>query len=277
MLLNSFTNLDFSIHDFLFQTEDIESKLDLLFDMYKEDRKLLLQYCQSMAQDNMPTSGEATPVASCLKSSTSSLRQPRSILADKQFSEPSTPTNVGNSENPSLQGNLSDLSQRIKKRVTYRLLSLNMEAKERQSSRSIPYKGRRKSASFDTGDDLVVHEHRRYSTRDEDDFEMFREVSTETNNESPENESGDSIEHSDTFPVSQPLSQTERRDQFLRSRLSRDSSNRSHDRDRVERQNDPCSNAGDGSESSSNNSPEPLHYSSDSGVTNTYVYKKIDK
>ena len=102
------------------QVEDIESKLDLLFDMYKEDRKILLQHCQacSTPTGNTPSS----EVTSCLKNS-SSLKQPRSILSDKQCSEPTSPT--VRSQEKAIQRNLSDLSQRIKKRVTYRLLSLN--------------------------------------------------------------------------------------------------------------------------------------------------------
>ncbi|XP_021364239.1 potassium voltage-gated channel subfamily KQT member 1-like isoform X2 [Mizuhopecten yessoensis] len=261
-------------------TEDIESKLDLLFDMYKEDRKILLQYCQSKSQitNNLPASGEATPVASCLKSSTSSLKQPRSILADKQCSEPSTPTSLGNIENPSMQRNLSDLSQRIKKRVTYRLLSLNVEAKEKQEPSSIPYKGRRKSASFDTGDELIVQGHRqRFNTRGKHDLEeVFREVSTETNNESPEKESGESQCCDELPKANNPLTQSQRREQFLRGRVSRDSSNKSYDRDRVVRENESFTRVvidTDVSESSTNNSPIHLCYASDSG---TYR-DKIDK
>ncbi|XP_033727166.1 potassium voltage-gated channel subfamily KQT member 1-like isoform X2 [Pecten maximus] len=265
-------------------TEDIESKLDLLFDMYKEDRKILLQYCQSVAQitNNVPASGEATPVASCLKSSTSSLKQPRSILSDKQSSEPSTPTNLENIDNPSMQRNLSDLSQRIKKRVTYRLLSLNVEAKEKQEPSSIPYKGRRKSASFDTGDELIVHGHRqRFSKREESDLEeMFREVSTEVNNDSPEKDSVE-LPCSEQPPMAKtPLTQSQRREQFLRGRVSRESGNKSHDRDRDVRENESFTRVvidTDVSESSTNNSPTHLCYASDSGVVTSPYREKPDE
>ncbi|XP_069106427.1 potassium voltage-gated channel subfamily KQT member 1-like isoform X2 [Argopecten irradians] len=260
-------------------TEDIESKLDLLFDMYKEDRKILLQYCQSMAQitNNVPASGEATPVASCLKSSTSSLKQPRSILSDKQSSEPSTPTNLENVDNPSIQRNLSDLSQRIKKRVTYRLLSLNVEAKEKQEPSSIPYKGRRKSASFDTGDELIIHGHRqRFGMRGEGDIEeIFREVSTEANSDSPEKEFVETVSSEQPSTVKNPLTQSQRREQFLRGRVSRDSGNKSHDPDRVVRENQSFTRViidDENSECSPKDSPSHSCYASDSGVvTNTYI------
>ena len=52
--------------------------------------------------------------------------KPRPILVDKQFtSEPATPTSAGLNPNKPMHRNLSDLSQRIKKRVTYRCLSLH--------------------------------------------------------------------------------------------------------------------------------------------------------
>ncbi|XP_041362075.1 potassium voltage-gated channel subfamily KQT member 1-like [Gigantopelta aegis] len=94
--------------------EDIECKLDTLVDMYQDDRRLLLQYIST--QNSQPD----TP------SVASSPLKPRPILVDKLFtSEPATPT--GSTQNPlkPMQRNLSDLSQRIKKRVTYRCLSLN--------------------------------------------------------------------------------------------------------------------------------------------------------
>lgn len=100
----------------MFQVEDVESKMDLLIDMYKEDRKILLQNAQAIIS-NQSSQTEITP---CLKNS---LATPRSILHDRTSSEPSTPT-IRNAEK-AMHRNLSDLGQRIKKRVTYRLLSLN--------------------------------------------------------------------------------------------------------------------------------------------------------
>ncbi|PVD32396.1 hypothetical protein C0Q70_07830 [Pomacea canaliculata] len=95
------------------QVEDIESKVDLLIDMYKEDRKILLQHLQLQYGTQSPG-----PPPSQVK--------PRPILVDKQFtSEPATPTGVGQNPNRPMHRNLSDLSQRIKKRVTYRCLSLH--------------------------------------------------------------------------------------------------------------------------------------------------------
>ena len=99
-----------------FQVEDIECKLDTLVDMYQDDRRLLLQYIATQTSQMQPD----TPTV------TTTQVKPRPILIDKLFtSEPATPT--GSNQNPlkPMQRNLSDLSQRIKKRVTYRCLSLN--------------------------------------------------------------------------------------------------------------------------------------------------------
>ncbi|KAL8557953.1 hypothetical protein ACOMHN_064185 [Nucella lapillus] len=106
------------------QVEDIESKLDLLIDLYKEDRKILLNHIQlqhtgGLNQTPAPPQG---PV------------KPRPILVDKQFSEPPTPTGGGLNPNKPMHRNLSDLSQRIKKRVTYRCLSLHEPPKRPHSS-----------------------------------------------------------------------------------------------------------------------------------------------
>lgn len=128
------------LHLFL-QVEDIESKVDLLIDMYKEDRKILLQ----CAQQTPPTQTEIT---SCLKNS---LTAPRSILQDRTSSEPSTPT-MRNSEK-GIQRNLSDLSQRIKKRVTYRLLSLNEADNTSNVSRYTIPQHRTRNLSSDSEDD----------------------------------------------------------------------------------------------------------------------------
>ena len=99
------------------QVEDIESKLDLLIDMYKEDRKILLQHLQDQQQGEQGPAMGAPPQVPL---------KPRPILVDKQFtSEPATPTGPGLNPNRPMHRNLSDLSQRIKKRVTYRCLSLH--------------------------------------------------------------------------------------------------------------------------------------------------------
>lgn len=53
---------------FFLKVEDIESKLDLLIDLYKEDRKPLLQHCQDCSQqNNMPVEHNQKEVTSCLK------------------------------------------------------------------------------------------------------------------------------------------------------------------------------------------------------------------
>lgn len=103
--------------------EDIESKLDLLIDLYKDDRKLLLHHIQQQ----YGAAGQPPPPSQA---------KPRPILVDKQFtSEPATPTGVGQNPDRPMYRNLSDLSQRIKKRVTYRCLSLNDPPKRDQAVR----------------------------------------------------------------------------------------------------------------------------------------------
>ncbi|KAL4218254.1 Potassium voltage-gated channel subfamily KQT member 4 [Mactra antiquata] len=88
------------------QVEDIESKLDLLIDLYKDDRRVLLQQHTT----NQDTNATETQSA-----------KPRSILIDKQYvSEPSTPILEKHPSKVMLR-NHSDLSSRIRKRVTYRL------------------------------------------------------------------------------------------------------------------------------------------------------------
>lgn len=86
--------------------EDIESKLDLLIDLYKDDRRILLQqHASNQESSNLETQNA----------------KPRSILIDKQYvSEPSTPILEKHPSKVMLR-NHSDLSSRIRKRVTYRL------------------------------------------------------------------------------------------------------------------------------------------------------------
>ncbi|RUS89394.1 hypothetical protein EGW08_002831, partial [Elysia chlorotica] len=125
------------------QVDDIETKVDLLVDMYKEDRKFLLTHIQHIYSGVAPPTNppQAPPPSGpnvTTETSTSGKKsltgfKPRPILIDKQFtSEPATPTGfvtgggVGGARlgaRPGIQRNLSDLSQRIKKRVTYRGLS----------------------------------------------------------------------------------------------------------------------------------------------------------
>ena len=109
------------------KVEDIESKLDLLIDLYKEDRKILLQHIQMQQMAGQgPGQGQGHPGQGHPLAPPPGPPKPRPILVDKQFtSEPATPTSVGLNPNKPMHRNLSDLSQRIKKRVTYRCLSLN--------------------------------------------------------------------------------------------------------------------------------------------------------
>ena len=125
--------------------------MDLLVDMYKEDRKFLLTHIQHIySGSNPPPDPPRLPQApppsggsTCSESTNPEKKsltgfKPRPILIDKQFtSEPATPTGFvtgGGTGGPSsarlgarpgIQRNLSDLSQRIKKRVTYRGLPSN--------------------------------------------------------------------------------------------------------------------------------------------------------
>ncbi|XP_063882107.1 potassium voltage-gated channel subfamily KQT member 1-like isoform X1 [Scylla paramamosain] len=132
------------------QVDDIESKLDQLIDLYMEDRKRLLALPPPVTSlfPTTPTSsaplpgspdscssGPTTSFTPITSSSTvissssltvpgapppyTSVLKPKPILVDKQASEPNTPTNKY-FERPMTRGN-SDVSQRMKKRVTLRL------------------------------------------------------------------------------------------------------------------------------------------------------------
>ena len=97
-----------------FQVEDIETKLDILIDLYKEDRKLILQKLSPPPEPN-------TNIVEIKEPTNKQI--PRSILVDnKQYSEPSSPI-VNRSPKLFMQRNHSDLGSRIRKRVTYRLHS----------------------------------------------------------------------------------------------------------------------------------------------------------
>lgn len=95
------------------QVEDIETKLDLLLDMYKEDRK-------RPTSQGVQLQSEAEQAEQAAQSD-SKHSQLRSILVDKQQSEPPTPTTLVGKP---IQRNWSDLSSRSKKKkVTYRCAS----------------------------------------------------------------------------------------------------------------------------------------------------------
>ncbi|GAB6019500.1 hypothetical protein CHUAL_001077 [Chamberlinius hualienensis] len=110
------------------QVDDIESKLDHLIDMYMTDRKY---WAMLRMPNDMMAATLSTPASSSSSSSNTTnqsqqpqtqLKSPKPILVgDKQCSEPSTPV-VRNTQKPMHRG-YSDLSQRMKKRVTLRVTS----------------------------------------------------------------------------------------------------------------------------------------------------------
>ncbi|XP_022237287.1 potassium voltage-gated channel subfamily KQT member 1-like [Limulus polyphemus] len=102
--------------------EDIENKLDQLMEMYLEDRQ---QWNSPVTLNNIPPSpSHSMMTLAPLKSPTSplpsaippTLDRVRYNFAEKQPSEPNTPV-IKNISRPMQRGN-SDLSQRLKKRVT---------------------------------------------------------------------------------------------------------------------------------------------------------------
>ena len=147
-------------HQFNLQVEDIEAKLDLLLDLYKEDRKQQLQVIQHIAQqqeemmqqhrrplhvsspppagpDRMPPEGGSIDAGAT--STTNSSMYPylphlSHLTMDelKGQSEPSTP--VLKTVKPPMHRNLSDLGPRFKKRVTYRCWSTINDSVERPPS-----------------------------------------------------------------------------------------------------------------------------------------------
>uniref|UniRef100_A0A1L8DDI5 Putative potassium voltage-gated channel subfamily protein kqt member 4 isoform x2 n=2 Tax=Nyssomyia neivai TaxID=330878 RepID=A0A1L8DDI5_9DIPT len=119
------------------QVDDIETKLDTLIDLYMQDRKRFLSLpiiSDSLHSNNLPslppnppggggTSAGATTVATTSMSSGSSgSLKPKPILIDKQFSEPNSPITKTFEQpvqrRPPMHRGFSDLSNRMKKRVT---------------------------------------------------------------------------------------------------------------------------------------------------------------
>ena len=97
------------------QVEDIDTKLDLLIEMYKEDRRVMRETQIAEKSPRTPTSPRKHN--KCLGGSFVNNLKLRSILVEKQPSEPNTP--VVRPDRP-MHRNLSDLGPRIKKRVTYK-------------------------------------------------------------------------------------------------------------------------------------------------------------
>lgn len=102
----------------------------------------------------MSNENNQTEVTSCLKNPiVPKPTTPRSILSDKHCSEPTSPT-TARTPDKTMQRNLSDLSQRIKKRVTYRLLSLNDQSETKISDNPSGPK-RQRSVSVDCTDTVL--------------------------------------------------------------------------------------------------------------------------
>lgn len=102
--------------------------------MYKEDRKIMLQHCHSCLPSVDVTNKPGENITPCLKPS-SSLKKHSPVLDAQYCSEPATPTL--NKPERHIHRNLSDLGQRIKKRVTYRLMSLN-DPSDRKDDMCVP-------------------------------------------------------------------------------------------------------------------------------------------
>ena len=126
----------------LFQVDDVESKLDLLIEMYKEDRRRTQQTTQQLYQQTQQLAQQIGPPLSpglqlqpvggnqSMLSPTESLLNVRQNNI-KQVSEPPTP--VGKNPTRPMHRNLSDLGPRFKKRVTYRCASNPMSETVDQS------------------------------------------------------------------------------------------------------------------------------------------------
>ncbi|XP_013779290.2 potassium voltage-gated channel subfamily KQT member 1-like [Limulus polyphemus] len=89
--------------------EHIEAKIDKLMDIFLEDRQRRNTMASQTSVQPNTTQTSPTPTA---------LPKPKSILVDKQASEPNTP--ISKSFGRSMQRGNSDLCQRLKKRVTLR-------------------------------------------------------------------------------------------------------------------------------------------------------------
>nr|QTA73544.1 potassium voltage-gated channel protein KCNQ [Scolopendra subspinipes] len=114
------------------QVDDIESKLDQLLEMYMDDRKryqslpsafspphyMNSTYGGSTAPAVVKNNGGHPVITAVSSVPLVGIAKPKPILVDKQSSEPNTPTNKS-IERP-MQRGFSDVSQRLKKRVTVR-------------------------------------------------------------------------------------------------------------------------------------------------------------
>ena len=105
--------------------EDVESKLDMFMEMYKEDRRwqqqlFQLHHSSNPSDDKDPPDSPPPPCYNKLHPMPT-LPRLRSILIEKPTSEPNTPI-CKNPDKP-MTRNLSDLGPRIKKRVTYQTMS----------------------------------------------------------------------------------------------------------------------------------------------------------
>ncbi|XP_055708557.1 potassium voltage-gated channel subfamily KQT member 4 isoform X6 [Phlebotomus papatasi] len=121
------------------QVDDIETKLDTLIDLYMQDRKRFLSLpiisdSQHSNNSNLPplppnppggggaSAGITTVATTSMSSGSSGSLKPKPILIDKQFSEPNSPITKTFEQpvqrRPPMHRGFSDLSNRMKKRVT---------------------------------------------------------------------------------------------------------------------------------------------------------------
>ncbi|XP_059615844.1 potassium voltage-gated channel subfamily KQT member 4-like isoform X11 [Phlebotomus argentipes] len=121
------------------QVDDIETKLDTLIDLYMQDRKRFLSLpiisdSLHSTNSNLPplppnppggggaSGGAATAATTSMSSGSSGSLKPKPILIDKQFSEPNSPITKTFEQpvqrRPPMHRGFSDLSNRMKKRVT---------------------------------------------------------------------------------------------------------------------------------------------------------------
>ncbi|GAB0088502.1 hypothetical protein DMENIID0001_029440 [Sergentomyia squamirostris] len=119
------------------QVDDIETKLDTLIDLYMQDRKRFLSLpiisdSQHSNNSNLPPlppnppggagASATTAATTSMSSGSSGSLKPKPILVDKQFSEPNSPITKTFEQpvqrRPPMHRGFSDLSNRMKKRVT---------------------------------------------------------------------------------------------------------------------------------------------------------------